>query len=60
MALKNKLSELKHHDLNCNIFNVYDYDGLSIQVLLSQFFTKIIKNTCTNQKKCVSLHVFSA
>ena len=25
-----------------------------------QFFTKIIKNTCTNQKKCVSLRVFIA
>lgn len=26
----------------------------------SQFFTKIIKNICTNQKKCVSLRVFIA
>lgn len=40
----NKISNLKKHDLNCNMFSVYDYDGLSMQELLSQFFTKI--NEC--------------
>ena len=39
-----KLKELKTHDLNCNVFDVYNYDGLSMQELLCQFFTKI--NEC--------------
>ena len=39
-----KINELKPYDLNCNIFDVYSYDGLSMQDLLCQFFTKI--NEC--------------
>ena len=38
------MEKLKRYDLNCNIFDVYDYDGLSMQELLCQFFTKI--NEC--------------
>lgn len=38
------LNKLNKHDLNCNIFSVYDYDGLTMQELLCQFFTKI--NEC--------------
>ena len=41
-----KINELKPYDLNCNIFDVYSYDGLSMQDLLCQFFTKI--NECIN------------
>ena len=44
MNLKDKLKELKPHDLNCNVFDVYSYNGLSMQELLCQFFTKI--NEC--------------
>ena len=44
MDLKNRLKELKPHDLNCNVFDVYNYNGLSMQELLCQFFTKI--NEC--------------
>ena len=39
-----KINELKPYDLNCNIFDVYSYDCLSMQELLCQFFTKI--NEC--------------
>ena len=39
-----KINELKPYDLNCNIFDVYSYNGLSMQELLCQFFTKI--NDC--------------
>ena len=39
-----KINELKPYDLNCNIFDVYSYNGLSMQDLLCQFFTKI--NEC--------------
>ena len=39
-----KINELEPYDLNCNIFDVYSYDGLSMQELLCQFFTKI--NEC--------------
>ena len=38
------MEKLKRYDLNCNIFDVYDYDGLSMQELLCQFYTKI--NEC--------------
>ena len=38
------IEQLKRKDLNCNIFSVYDYDGLTITELLCQFFTKI--NEC--------------
>lgn len=38
------ISSLKPHHLNCNMFDVYDYDGLTIQELLCQFFTKL--NEC--------------
>lgn len=38
------INKIDKNELNCNIFSVYDYDGLSMQDLLSQFFTKI--NQC--------------
>ena len=38
------IQQLKRCDLNCNIFDVYDYDGASMQELLCEFFTKI--NEC--------------
>lgn len=44
MKIKDRLKELKPVDLNCNVFDVYNYNGLSMQDLLSQFFTKI--NEC--------------
>ena len=44
MRISNKINELKPVDLNCNLFDVYNYDGLSMQELLCQFFTKI--NEC--------------
>ena len=44
MDLKNRLKELKRHDLNCSVFDVYNYNGLSMQELLCQFFNKI--NEC--------------
>ena len=40
------IENLKKEHLNCNIFSVYDYDGLSINELLCQFFTKI--NECVD------------
>ena len=40
MELKNKIKELKPYDLNCNVFDVYSYNGLTMQELLCQFFTK--------------------
>lgn len=46
MDLNKRLEELKPYQLNCNIFSVYDYDGLTMQELLCQFFTKI--NECVN------------
>lgn len=46
MKISSKLNELKPIDLNCNVFDVYSYDGLSMQELLCQFFTKI--NECIN------------
>lgn len=42
--LMDKIESLKKTDLNCNVFSVYDYCGLSMQDLLNQFFTKI--NNC--------------
>lgn len=47
MDLNKKLEELKPYQLNCNVFDVYSYNGLSMQDLLCQFFTKI--------NECVSL-----
>ena len=44
MDLNKKLEELKPYQLNCNVFDVYSYNGLSMQDLLCQFFTKI--NEC--------------
>ena len=44
MNFKDKIKELKPYDLNCNVFDVYSYNGLSMQELLCQFFTKI--NEC--------------
>ena len=44
MKISSKLNELKRTDLNCNVFDVYSYDSLSMQELLCQFFTKI--NEC--------------
>ena len=46
MDLNKKLEELKPYQLNCNVFDVYSYNGLSMQELLCQFFTKI--NECIN------------
>ena len=40
------MEKLKRYDLNCNIFDVYDYEGLSMQELLCQFYTKI--NECVD------------
>ena len=40
------MEKLKRYDLNCNIFDVYEYDGLSMQELLCQFYTKI--NECVD------------
>lgn len=42
--MNEKITELKKQDLNCNVFSVYDYDGLSMNELLCQFFNKI--NEC--------------
>ena len=44
MDLNKKLEKLKPYQLNCNVFDVYSYNGLSMQDLLCQFFTKI--NEC--------------
>jgi len=44
MKISSKLNELKQSDLNCSVFDVYNYNGLSMQELLCQFFTKI--NEC--------------
>ena len=44
MELNKKLEELKPYQLNCNVFDVYSYNGLTMQDLLCQFFTKI--NEC--------------
>lgn len=48
-----QITNLKPVDLNCSIFSVYDYNGLSMNELLCQFFTKINEciegvNTTTN------------
>ena len=44
MKINSKLNELKPTDLNCNVFDIYNYNGLSMQELLCQFFSKI--NEC--------------
>lgn len=44
MDLEERIKTLKPYNLNCNVFSVYDYDGLSLQDLLCQFFTRI--NEC--------------
>ncbi|MGL5749014.1 MAG: glycoside hydrolase family 113 [Paraclostridium sp.] len=44
MDFNKRIKNLERCDLNCNVFSVYDYDGLSMQELLCQFFTKI--NEC--------------
>ena len=44
MELNKRIEEIKPYQLNCNVFDVYSYDGLSTQDLLCQFFTKI--NEC--------------
>ena len=44
MDLNKKLEEIKPYQLNCNVFDVYSYNGLTMQDLLCQFFTKI--NEC--------------
>ena len=46
MSLQDRLDKIKPYDLNCNVFSVYDYCGVNIQELLSQFFTKI--NSCVD------------
>lgn len=40
------IENLEKQNLNCNVFSVYDYNALTIQELLSQFFTKI--NECVD------------
>lgn len=40
------IEKLEKQNLNSNVFSVYDYNGLTIQELLSQFFTKI--NECVD------------
>ena len=46
------LNEIKSCDLKCNTFDVYDYDGLSMQELLCQFFTRLNEViTTTNEVK---------
>lgn len=37
----NKINELQPHHLNCNTYSVYDYEAMSMQELLSTFYTKI-------------------
>lgn len=44
MDLNKKIKELKPQQLNCNVFDVYSYNGLTMQDLLCQFFTTI--NEC--------------
>lgn len=41
MDLMKKLEAIKPYQLECNFFSVYDYNGLTIQELLCQFFTAI-------------------
>lgn len=38
------INKLERHNLNCNVFSAYDFQGLSMQELLCEFFTKI--NEC--------------
>jgi hypothetical protein len=46
------IDNLKPSDLFCNVFSAYDYNGLTMQELLSQFFTKINEIvTLTNNTK---------
>ena len=40
------INNLTNCNTNCNVFSVYDYDGLSLQELLCQFFTTI--NACVD------------
>lgn len=44
MNLLERIEQIKPYQLNCNVFSVYDYDGVTMQELLSQFFKKI--NNC--------------
>lgn len=44
------MDKLKKEQLNCEIFSVYDYDGLSLQELLCQFFMKINECVDTSNK----------
>lgn len=44
MYITDKINNLKPIDLNCNVFDVYSYNDLSMQELLCHFFTKI--NEC--------------
>lgn len=46
MNISDKVKSLKPTNLNCNVFDVYSYDGLSMQDLLCQFFTTI--NECVS------------
>ena len=57
MKISSKLNELKPTDLNCNVFDVYSYDGLSMQDLLCQFFTKIKR--LVNCKFTSHIYLFS-
>lgn len=40
------IEKLEKNNLKCNVFSVYDYDGLTMQELLCQFFNKI--NECVD------------
>lgn len=54
MDLNKKLEQLKPKQLNCNVFDVYSYNGLTMQDLLCQFFTKI--NECiTSTNETINL-----
>lgn len=39
-----EINKLEKSKINCNVFSAYDYNGLTMQELLCQFFTKI--NEC--------------
>lgn len=50
MKLKDKIKDLKPYNLNCNVFDVYNYNGLSMQDLFCQFFHKINECVDTSNK----------
>lgn len=44
MNLEEKIKELQPYELDCDVFSVYNYRGLTMNELLNQFFTRI--NEC--------------